>query len=203
MISVCLFAICWTGCRTVSLDEAKDINLQFSEVSFEPPPRSIEDIVSEHCENFGSFGCLQKPLFSLEEIYEQHKGAPPFPHKYSKANAFQRMAVRELNKGRYSRSIRLLEMSLIELPPNVRGGRGNRYARLAKYYAYAGDIKAAQRALGRAQYWYRQTPWQGPWKQYILNSAEALIQQAKGNLDRAERYFRLAVPPSKEFHNWI
>jgi CHAT domain-containing protein len=199
LTSVGLFALCWTGCRAVSLDEAKDISLQFSGTSFEPPPRSIKDIVSEHCENFDSFGCLQKPTFSLEEIYEQHKGAPPYPHRYSKTRVFDRMAARELNKGRYSRSIQLLEMSLIELPPNVRGGRGNRYAKLAKYYAYAGDIKAAQIALGRAQHWYRQTPWQGPWKQYILNSAEALIQQAKGNLDRAERYFRLAVPPSKEF----
>jgi hypothetical protein len=127
LTSVGLFALCWTGCRAVSLDEAKDISLQFSGTSFEPPPRSIKDIVSEHCENFDSFGCLQKPTFSLEEIYEQHKGAPPYPHRYSKTRVFDRMAARELNKGRYSRSIQLLEMSLIELPPNVRGGRGNRY----------------------------------------------------------------------------
>ena len=199
LMCVCLFAICWTGCRTVSLDEAKDISLQFSEASFEPPPRSIKDIVWEDCEGFDTFDCRQRSRSLLKEIYESHQGAPPWPHKKSKAIEFQRLAWHELNYGGYSRSIQLLEMSLKELPPGVRGGRGNRHAKLAQYYAYAGDIKAAQSALGRAQHWYSQTPWQGPWKQYILNSAEALIQQAKGNLDRAERYFMLAVPPSKEF----
>jgi CHAT domain-containing protein/tetratricopeptide (TPR) repeat protein len=199
LMSVCFFAAYWTGCQTVSLDEAKDISLQFSGSSFEPPPRSIKDVVSEHCENFNVIGCLQKPTFSLEEIYEQHKGAPPYPHRYSKAKEFQRMAWSELNKGRYSRSIQLLERALKELPPEVKGARGNRYATIAQYYAYAGDLKSANRALGRARYWYDQTTWAGPWKSYIINSTEALIQQIKGNLDRAERYFRLAIPSSKEF----
>jgi len=199
LVSVCFFAACWTGCQTVSLDEAKDISLQFSGASFEPPPRSINDVVSKHCENFEVFDCLQKPMFSLEEIYEQHRGAPSWPHKYSKANEFMRIAWRELNYGRYSRSIQLLERALKELPPEVKGARGNRYATIAQYYAYAGDLKSANRALGRAQYWYNQTMWAGPWKQYIINSTEALIAQKKGNLDRAERYFRLAIPASKEF----
>ena len=199
LMSVCLFCACWTGCQTVSLDEAKDISLQFSGASFEPPPRSINDVVSEHCENFNVFDCLQKPMFSMEEIYEHHQGAPPYPHRYSKANEFQRMAWRELNHGRYSRSIQLLEMSLKSLPPIVRNPRGNRYTMLAKYYAYAGDLKSAQSALGNALYWYRMSPGDYAWKQYILNSARGLIEQIKGNLDRAEWYFRRAVPASKKY----
>ena len=79
LVSVCFFAACWTGCQTVSLDEAKDISLQFSGASFEPPPRSIKDVVSEHCENFDVFDCNPGPPLSMEEIYEQHKGAPPYP----------------------------------------------------------------------------------------------------------------------------
>jgi CHAT domain-containing protein len=199
LMSIFFFAACWTGCQTVSLDEAKDISLQFSGASFEPPPRSINDVVSKHCEYFESFDCLSEPWLSLEEIYERHQGAPAWPHRKSKANEFQRMAVHELNKGGYSRSIQLLEMALKELPPEVRGARGNRYARLATYYAYAGDLKSARRALGRAEYWYNQTTWSGPWKSYILNSARGLIEQIRGNLNRAERHFRLAIPASKEF----
>jgi CHAT domain-containing protein len=93
----------------------------------------------------------------------------------------------------------LLERALKELPPEVKGARGNRYATIAQYYAYAGDLKSANRALGRARYWYDQTTSAGTWKPYIINSTEALIAQKKGNLDRAERYFRLAIPASKEF----
>jgi CHAT domain-containing protein len=43
------------------------------------------------------------------------------------------------------------------------------------------------------------TTYEGPWKEYILNSARGLIAQAKGNLHRAEWYFRRAIPPSKEY----
>ena len=183
----------------MSLDEAEDISLQFSGASFEPPPRSINDVVSGNCENFNMFKCITVPPLSLEAIYEQRQDAPPFPHRYSKAKEFHRMSQRELNHGRYSRSIQLLEMSLKSLPPDVRGGRGNRYAMLAKYYAWAGDLKSAQRALGNALHWYSMTTYDDAWKQYILNSAKGLIEQTKGNLDRAEWYFRRAVPPSKKY----
>jgi CHAT domain-containing protein len=188
----------WIGCQTVSLDEAKDISLELSHVSFEPPPRSINDVVSKGCENFDLWDCLTEPLLSLEEISEHLQDAPPFPHRDSMAKQFERMAWDELNHGRYSRSIRFLEMSLKSLPPTVRFSRGNRYAQLAKNYAYAGDLKSAKRALGHAQYWYGKSTWDSPWKRYILNSTEGLIEQLKGNLDRAERYFRLAVPSSKQ-----
>ncbi|MGD9228821.1 MAG: hypothetical protein PVF26_20110, partial [Desulfobacterales bacterium] len=52
LMSLCLFAVYWTGCQTISLDEAKDISLEFSGDSFEPPPRSINDVVSKGWENF-------------------------------------------------------------------------------------------------------------------------------------------------------
>ena len=64
LLSVCLLAACWIGCQTVSLDEARDISIEFSDVSFEPPPRLINDVVSEHCENFEIFGTII-PLLSL------------------------------------------------------------------------------------------------------------------------------------------
>ncbi|MGD9042940.1 MAG: tetratricopeptide repeat protein, partial [Desulfobacterales bacterium] len=199
LMSICFFAACWTGCTSVSLDEARDISLQFSGASFEPPPRSIEDVVSKYCENFEVFDCLSEPWLSLEEIYEQHEGAPPWPHQNSKANKFLRIASRELNHGRFSRSIQLVERALKELPQEVKGARGNRYAILAQYYAYSGDLKSAQKTLGRANYWYNKTTWGGPWQQYILNSTQGLIEQMRGNLNRAERYFRLAIPASKEY----
>ncbi len=199
LMSICFFATCWTGCTSVSLDEAKDISLQFSGAALEPPPRSIYDVVSKYCQNFEVFNCFQGPRLSLEEIYEQHQDAPAWPHQDSKANKFLRIASRELNHGRFSRSIQLVERALKELPQEVKGARGNRYAILAQYYAYSGDLKSAQKNLGRAHYWYNKTTWGGPWQQYILNSAQGLIEQMRGNLNRAERYFRLAVPASKEY----
>ncbi len=199
LLPACLFVSFWIGCQTVSLDEAKDISLQFSGTSFEPPPRMIKDVVSEHCENFDLFGCRPEPLLSLEEISKNYQDAPPWPDQRSRPIEFQKIAWSELNRGRYSRSIQLLEMSLESLPPLGRASRGNRYAKLAQYYAYAGDLKSAQNALGNALYWYRMSTYEGRWKEYILNSARGIIAQTKGNLDRAEWYFRRAIPPSKEY----
>ena len=72
-----------------------------------------------------------------------------------------------------------MERALKELPLEVKGARGNRYAILAQYYAYSGDLKSAQKNLGRAHYWYNKTTWGGPWQQYILNSAQGLIEQMR------------------------
>jgi CHAT domain-containing protein len=189
----------------VSLDEAKEISLQFSDASFVPPPRSIKDLKLDNCtrligeflNNYTSkslsYSCTSRSPSSLKQISENLRDAPAYPDLMSKVRVLQRLARDELDNGRYSRSIQLLEMSIKSLPPEVRGGRGNRYAKLASYYAYAGDIKSANKALRKALRWYAQTKYHDAWKEYYLYSAKAQIEQLNGNLDRAEQYFKIAI----------
>ena len=73
---------CQTGRSTVSFDEAKKISLQFSDASFVPPPRSINDLRKK----IGTFsfekelgGCNSSTLYSLEELFQILRNAPPWP----------------------------------------------------------------------------------------------------------------------------
>jgi hypothetical protein len=142
LISITLLSSCQTGGQTVPLDEAKEISLQFSDASFEPPPRSINDVVPKIGEySSGARDCVSIPLFSIEEFFEQLRDATP----KSKARKLNREARRELDLGRYSRSIKLLNMSIKSLPSKNITARANRYATLSKHYAYAGDLKSANR----------------------------------------------------------
>jgi tetratricopeptide (TPR) repeat protein len=193
-----LLASCETGRQTIALDEAKRISLQFSDTSFVPPPRSINDVVPKIDEYFSKArDCVSNPLISLKELSERLRDAPPYPDRMCKVRVMEREAWRELGRGRYSRSIQLYNISLKALPKNNRVAHGNHYAILARFYAYAGDFKSAKRAFKKALSWYARSKYHDTRKEYILNSAKAHIEQLKGNLYRAEQYFRIARTVSK------
>jgi len=154
LISMALLSSCQNSRQTIPLDKAKEISLQFSDASFEPPPRSINDVIpkigeysSEHRD------CVYRSLISIEEIFEHLRDATP----KRKAREIYRNARRELALGRYSRSIKLLNMSIKALPNKNITARANRYATLSKHYAYAGDLKSANRAFREALGLYSQT----------------------------------------------
>lgn len=158
LIFACLVASCETGSQTVSIDEAKQISLQFSDASFVPPPRSIEDLVPEFSVYTGEElveNCASKPQRSLEEISKMFVNAPPkqTPRKHI---ALLKMAIDEMQNGNFSRSIELNKMSLAALPSDWKGARCDGYAELSKCYAYVGDFKSAKSALNKARYWYSQ-----------------------------------------------
>ena len=198
LIFACLLASCETGRQTIALDEAKEISLQFSDTSFVPPPRSINDVVPKIDEYFSKArDCVSNPLISLKEISERLRDAPPYPDRMCKVRVMEREAWRELSRGRYSRSIQLYNMSLKALPKNNNVAHGNHYAILARFYAYAGDFKSANRAFKKALSWYARSKYHDARKEYILNNAKAHIEQLKGNLYRAEQYFRIARRVSK------
>jgi CHAT domain-containing protein len=198
---VCLVVSCKTGRQTVSLDEAKQISVQFSDASFVPPPRSIEDLVPEfsvYSEEELLENCVSKPQRSLEEISKMFIDAPlsQTPRKYL---ALFKMALNEMHNGNFSRSIQLNKMSLAALPSDWKGSRGDEYAELSKCYAYVGDFKSAKNALKEARYWYSQTKNKGLFSQYQLYHAAGLMDQIKGNLDRAEQYFKEGITVFKGF----
>ncbi len=187
-----------SGSPNYSADEAKKISLQFSDTSFVPPPRSINDVVPKIDEYFSKArDCVCHPLTPLEEISERLRDAPPYPHRMCKVRVMEREAWRELGVGRYSRSIQLYNLSLKALPKDDRVGHGNHYAILARFYAYAGDFKSANRAFKEALSWYARSKYHDARKEYILNSAKAHIEQLKGNLYLAEQHFRIALRVSK------
>jgi CHAT domain-containing protein len=192
LMFACLLASCETGRQTISLDEAKQISLQFSDASFVPPPRSIKDLVPEFSIYSGDElleNCASKPHRSLEEISKTFVNAPPnqTPNKFE---ALFKMAFDEMHNGNFSRSIQLNKMSLASMSSDWKGARGDGYAELSKCYAYVGDFKSTKSALKEALYWYSQKKDKGMFNQYQLYHAKGLMDQMKGNLNRAEQYFK-------------
>ena len=121
LIFACVLVSCETGRQTIALDEAKKISLQFSDTSFVPPPRSINDVVPKLNEYFSEArDCVSNPLMSLKALSERLRDAPPYPDRMSKVRVMEREAWRELGRGRYSRSIQLYNMSIKALPKNNR-----------------------------------------------------------------------------------
>jgi CHAT domain-containing protein len=118
--------------------------------------------------------------------------APPnqTPNKHI---ALFKMAFDEMHNGNFSRSIQLNKMSLASLPSDWKGARGDGYAELSKCYAYVGDFKSAESALKEAIYWYSQKKDKSVINQYQLYHAKGLMDLMKGNLDRAEQYFKEGV----------
>jgi CHAT domain-containing protein len=202
LMFACLLASCETGRQTISLDEAKQISLQFSDASFVPPPRSIKDLVPELSMYFGDKlrkDCASKPRRSLEEISKRFQNAPPHPQPRNKSEQFFKKAIDNIQNGNFSRSIQLMKMSIEALPPNSKGALGNRYAELSRCYAYAGDFKSAKSAFREALNWYGQSTYDDVIKRYYLSSAKGLMEQTAGNLDRAEQYFRDGITALKGF----
>ncbi len=192
-----LLVACQTSKPTVSLDEAKQISLQFSDASFEPPPRSILDLRPK-IDRFSPIHlktpCRPTDYITLKELSYYLRKSPPYPNRGCKVFKLLRYAREEIHKGNHSRGIKLQKMSIAAMPDgNVGTGTGNRYATLSKYYAYAGDFISAKRALSSANFWYSQVDYSDSWKTYYLSSAMGLIEQAKGNLKRAEPYLRKAI----------
>jgi len=201
LISVFLLVSCKTSRPTVSLDEAKQISIQFSDISFAPPPRSTNDlrpIIDIYSSEVEMGNCNSEPREPLEEISKKYGSAPPFPHHFSKPRMFQRMAMLEFEQGNYSRSVKLQKMAIKALPPEGRASYGLRYSQLSKLHAHAGDLGSAKKALNTAQSWFAQTSYSSGWTRYWLNYAKAFVEQLKGNLFSAEQYFRKTMDACKE-----
>ena len=204
-----LLVACQVSRQTVSLDEAKQISLKFSDAPFEPPPRSILDLKLQ----IGIVSpiqlktpCSSTYQLSVKEYSSLLENLPPYPQSGCKVYALRDLAREEMHKGNYSQGIELQKMTIAALPASVKGGRGNRFTELSKYYAYAGDFISAQRALSSAKSWYSRTDYSDEGKTYYLFSAMGLIEQAKGNLIKAEKYFKeaiMACDKSEKSGNWM
>lgn len=199
--SALLLVSCQTGRTAVSLDEAKQISLQFSDASFVPPPRStndIQNIIDDYIYGNEIPNCSSdRYRRSLNEISKSLDTAPPCPNPGCKENELRRMAKSEINNGNYSRCIQLQKMAITEIPMNRNAGRGVGFMELSKYYAYGGDFKSAKTALNTALSYYSQTNYSSSWTRYFKNEGFALINQLQGNYLIAEMYFRKAIEEIK------
>lgn len=191
---VFLLVACQTGRQTVSLHEAKQISLRFSDASFEPPPRSISDlkmIIDDYLFEREIPTCItMRPRQSLSEISESLRAAKGSRRKIL---ILSKMAESEMNNGNYTRCVNLQKMAIASVPDGSSVLRGNQLAALSKYYAYAGDFKPAERALKSALSWYNQSNYDNEWKRYYQYSGKALIEQMQGRLLHAEQYFKKAI----------
>jgi CHAT domain-containing protein len=202
LLSFTLLMSCTAARQTVALDEAKDISVKFSGASFVPPPRSINDlrtIIGFYSSEQAMGTCYSEPLEPLEEISERLRNAPPYPHRRSKTKRLERMAWFELNRGNYSRSIKLQKMA-IEALPDWPAARGYRYTDLTRFYAQVGDFDSANRALRRASSLFAQTNYRDAWIYYGLNHARFSVERLRGNHTRAEQHCEKAIAASKKLN---
>ena len=207
LLSILLLVSCKTTRSTISLDEAKQVSLQFSDTSFVPPPRSIDDLRTKISPYTGltSTVCTTEPFLSLDQIEQRLKYAPPYPAEGCGARILMGLAKIELNLGNYSRSIDFLEGAIKELPHDAPSGAiGNRLTTLAKHYAYAGDFDSANKTFKKANRMYsrqgsRPIRDRDSSVRFFHYSSRAIIEQLRGNYKQAESYFRKAITATVGF----
>ena len=136
--------------------------------------------------------CYSRPFRSIEEIFEKTY----ISGMYNRSKLLQDLALLELERGNYSKSISLMNASIKALP--IEGywtARGTYKAVMAYIYASAGDFKAAQSALNDSFVWYGRSRsyHEDNWKKFHLNRARAMIDQNKGYLVSAEQFHKKAI----------
>ena len=183
-----LLSACSATKPTMSIEEAKRISAEFEAGGNNAPPRSIVDLQNDpRLAPRSLFGCEDEPLMSLTEIRELTSGARS---RWDEAYSLQGHAYRELIQGYFDRAIELAKMSRKAAPPYVFGSDSDSSLWIANdsivamSYAYSGDLESAQTAASRmyaprndkSRHWYF--------------SAEAAVEQLKGNFVEAEVFLR-------------
>ncbi len=205
-----VLAACQHDGRTtpaVSLDEAKQITSTFSG-SFTPPPKSVNDVLIAVSEGrLRPRSCEANPTLSDEEVREMMLSLPGFkPGRCGRVSFAESQAEREFERGNYAKSIKYMKWAIGSMPDRYRGGLAGRSAKLATYYAYARNFDAADRAISEARGYaagLRPDEWGVPkwaaWFRFHINEGQAAIAESRGDLTRAEAYYRRAIDAIETF----
>jgi CHAT domain-containing protein len=187
----------------VSLEQAKALTAEFQDVSFVPPARTVDDIVTalgpekevpEDCESRR----VEQPL--LETLYSDHNAV-----RLSVARRYMQVAVDELFQGRYQNSVKFAKEGARIYPPSTTyyGTQSMMFSALSRYYAMTGDFDAARSAWRkgkRVPKKYRSATHSGISKserkikvariETQALTAEAAILQLQGRYQEAEQLYR-------------
>lgn len=197
-----LLALLTTACQTtekaISLDEARKISLEFQTRSFEPPPRTIDDL--EKILKVHTFGaeCDPSPveILSRQEVLD-NLGGTGFctTEPWCNAKKFFRRAEFLVSMGHFSEAIKYIKMAIAEFPPyNEQYG-----PKAAMCYAYLGDFTAARMRAGSPYASSNSAATKIRTKRNYYES-QAAIYKIQGQHLRAEANIRKAIAVSEAAH---
>jgi hypothetical protein len=207
-VTITLLSGCQSGGNSISLEEAKKITAQLSGQTIKAPPRSINNILSTLKQGDLSAGnCTadEGPSYNRIQARIDNLG-PVTDFDYNRIMVPERLSDEQFESGAYSHAIKLLLMSINQIPPSERHNRvrARNYSKLAAYFAITRDYEGAKDALStsfnspsfhfkreigknteaRKEYW-----------RYVGNGA---IAEGDGDLVAAEAYFRQAAEERKK-----
>ncbi len=178
----------------VSLEEAKQVAVDFAGV-FEPPPRTINDILAVLPNPDGKLRECSYTLVTPDELILE--AAKKLPSRRTRARFFIHHAGRRFEFGDFPGSVKFqrLAVSRIVFPHYEASNLGL----LAVYHAYSNDFDAAESAMARAggiprkKRYFSGTQRQYAWNQFRLDTARGAVAAGNGDLFAAERYYRRAI----------
>ena len=192
----------------VSLEEAKQITAEFQATEFEPPPRTVDDIVAvigtlpkvpDNC------SAIQREREAkIDEAAELLRSARSEMEFSLYGSVLESAARVELERGNFERTIEMIENGISAIPKSDAWGRLiELHTQLAGIKAALGDVSAA-RAHYRASRdiwdrWRRYdygfyTSFEGESMRELLGAmAQGAIAQAEGKLVEAETHYRKII----------
>ncbi|MBI9082490.1 MAG: CHAT domain-containing protein [Desulfobacterales bacterium] len=199
MLLLLLFA---SGCQTtekaISIDEARQISLEFSNRSFTPPPRTISDLEKELRVYTGGAECDPSPveILSRQQVLDTLGGGGFYTTEpWCKAKKFFRRAEFLVSMGHFAEAIDYINMAINEFP-----SYSVMYLpKAAMCYAYLGDFTAAWLRAGssNAGNMSEQTRIRTRRNYY---ASQAAIHQIQGQYRIAEANIRKAIAVSESAH---
>ena len=189
------------GQQSLSLDEARGLSTNFSDVSFAPPPRSITDVLTLfEGKNYYKRSCAKERKRGRTEsqVDELAKTYPPDSERnFRRTHLYADEALKQFYKGNYPLSIKYMKKSVSEVPAGLDTSRYE--SQMAVYMAYAGSFDEAETAISRAQSSYSGIKnWRGSEKnrqkvEFHITEGNAALAEARGNLKEAEQIYRKAI----------
>ena len=226
---VLAIALLTSACqRAMSVEEAKRVTAQFAGRSFVPPPRTVNDIMAildqqkrsnpEALARAQALVDAQPPATSdtkkLADFYFQRALAAREVGRFtqeledlSRAAEYSRrieilseLSLAHLNGGNFSRSRAIREEMLDYRGPGMLGWQLINHASLARLYAIAGDLEAAEAATRASLRLLRESRhWRGikpeaiaSWEASVA-IAQASVAELRGRYEQAEAFYRDSI----------
>jgi len=201
IIALLLFLVmaCQTTEKAITLDEARNISLEFQNRAFTPPPRTISDLEKELRVYTGGADCDAEPIKMLsrkEVIDHLHGGGFCTNEPWCNSKKFYRRAQFYVSMGHFSEAIKYIKLAVAEFAPY----RDQYLPTAAKCYAYLGDFTAAAIRMGSGPGRGGSSAASRVRAKRNYYAGRAAIHQIKGEYSLAEAHIRKAIEISEGAH---
>jgi tetratricopeptide (TPR) repeat protein len=229
VFGVLAIALLTSACRTaMSVEEAKRVTAEFAGRSFVPPPRTINDITAildqqtradpeavararalvdqpppatsdpdKLADFYHQRGLAARELGRLTQELEDLSRAADYARRME---ILADLSSAHLYGGNINRSREIRQEMLGLRGPGLTAWQIHNHAFLARLYAIAGDLEAAEAATRESQNVLRESrDWQGMradwiagWKASVA-TARASVAEARGRYEQAEAFYRESI----------